>query len=474
MRFAPGRSSAIDGGRRRWFAPAPAPALASVLGVLAFASAAAQARPGVTWMRGYAAPGTPAGYDKVGVIKIGRPGARNVLVLEPGTSAGSGYFVPLARWIVARAPRWQVWSVERRENLFEDQSMLDLAKEGKVTPRELFDYYLGYLADGTITHHIAPIPDARVGYTRQWGLNVAVQDLRAVIAAARRLGGKVVLGGHSLGGGVVTAYATWDFGGRPGADQLAGLVYDDGASFARAITAHQAKTQLAMLATASPWLAFSGIPAPELGLFSAVGSTLALIAPNQPSLSAGFPLTPPALAPPVAATNLAAFGYDTDTKTSKLSFAAQAHLGQLNTSVSPAGWSRDGAISPIDRYASMLSGAGMLGVDGTEWYFPQRLTDDMGAIDQGNANPAQKVLGVDATMGHHLPKRLLMYAFGAYGGSAVTGATAALARQSGIPARNVTLVDRHGSYAHNDPAAAYPRNAFFSDLVTFLAKVARG
>ena len=51
-----------------------------------------------------------------------------------------------------------------------------------------------------------------------------------LLAAARRLGGKVVLGGHSLGGSVVTAYATWNFNGRAGAAQLAGLMYDDGGS----------------------------------------------------------------------------------------------------------------------------------------------------------------------------------------------------------------------------------------------------
>ncbi|HEY1739970.1 MAG TPA: hypothetical protein VGI86_14740, partial [Acidimicrobiia bacterium] len=86
-------------------------------------TAPATAQPlGVTWMSGYAAPGTPAKYDKVGVIKVGAPTAKNVLVLEPGTSAGSAYFVPLAQWIVSKSPGWQVWSVERRENLLEDQS----------------------------------------------------------------------------------------------------------------------------------------------------------------------------------------------------------------------------------------------------------------------------------------------------------------------------------------------------------------
>jgi pimeloyl-ACP methyl ester carboxylesterase len=185
----------------------------------------------VDWMRGAPSPGTPARYDKVGVIKVGSPRARNVLVLEPGTSAGAAYFAPLAQWIVARAPKWQVWSVERRENLLEDQSMLNLAKAGLATSAQLFDYYLGWLDPALqVQSHIQPIPNASVTFAKGWGMSVAVGDLRRVIDAARKLGGKVVLGGHSLGGAVVTAYATWDFDGRAGADDLGGLAYIDGGS----------------------------------------------------------------------------------------------------------------------------------------------------------------------------------------------------------------------------------------------------
>ncbi len=440
--------------------------------VVALAAPAGAAPLRVTWMTGFAAPGTPHRLDKVGILRVGPRRARNVLVLEPGTSAGSTYFVPLAKWIVARTPGWQVWSVERRENLLEDQSVLDLAKQGKVSPLQAFDYYLGYLADPSITHHFQPVPDATVGYARGWGLNVAVEDLHRVIAAARRLGGKVVLGGHSLGGSVVTAYATWNFAGRPGADELAGLVYDDGGSLGAPPSAAAATSELATLATSTPWLSFSGVPAPYLGLFSALGSTAALVAPNAPAVAQGSPLLPAALRPPVPATNLALFGYNVDPATSKLVFAAQAHVGRLNTGVSPAGWDGAGALSPIDRYASMLSGTGVAGADGSEWYFPMRLSIDTGAIDQGNANPAQSVLGVRATKGNALPRRLRIYAFGAYGGAAVTGAARTLAAQSHIPASQVTVINRQGTYAHNDPAAAYPRNAFFDGLVPFLERVA--
>jgi hypothetical protein len=114
----------------------------------------------------------------------------------------------------------------------------------------------------------------------------------------------------------------------------------------------------------------------------------------------------------------------------------------------------------------------MDGVDGTEWYFPQRLTDDTAVVNNGNSNPAQTVLGVKATMGHDLPRTLLIYAFGArLGGVAVPEGARLLATQSHIPSSNLTLVNRQNTYAHNDPAGAYPNNDFFDQLVPFLDKV---
>jgi hypothetical protein len=52
-------------------------------------------------------------------------------------------------------------------------------------------------------------------------------------------------------------------------------------------------------------------------------------------------------------------------------------------------------------------------------------------------------------------------------------ATQTLADQSGLPNREVTIVDRHNTYAHNDPNAAYPKNAFVSHLVPFLQRIGR-
>jgi pimeloyl-ACP methyl ester carboxylesterase len=445
---------------------------------VAAAATAASARPlRVTWMRGAAPAGTPARYDKVGVLKVGPSSARNVLVFEPGTSAGSTYFVPLARWIASRVPGWQVWAVERRENLLEDQSVFDRAKAGKASPQAAFNYYLGWLSNRKISRHVRLIPNASVQFAKQWGMRVAVEDLKHVITAARRLGGKVVLGGHSLGGSVVTAYATWNFNGRPGARQLAGLVYDDGGS-GPAESAPAAQSALAALRAGSPWLAFGGIAAPFAGLFSTGGALSALQAPNAPSLGQTFPLLPANLKPPVPVTNRAQYGNAVNVGTSPRSLiAAQGHLGKGISDRTVNGhhtWDGTGALTPIGRFARMFSGIDVRGADGTEWYFPQRLTDDVAAVGNGIANPAQQVLGVRATMGRRLPRRLLIYAFGAaLGGPRVTAAAVELAKQSHIPMRNLTLLSRQSSYAHNDPAGAYPRNAFFHHLVAFLKKVSR-
>jgi pimeloyl-ACP methyl ester carboxylesterase len=437
------------------------------------ATASAQLR--VDWMAGFPAPGTPSQYNRVGVIKIGPQRAKNVLVLEPGTSAGAAYFVPLAQWIVSRTKGWQVWSVERRENLLEDQSELDLAKTGRANAAQLFDYYLGWIKDSTITRHFQLIPNASVGFAKQWGMNVAVEDLRRVTEAAGKLGGKIVLGGHSLGGSVVTAYATWDFDGHPGADELAGLVYIDGGS----LPSVSAKTATAGLRTldargASPWLSVGGIPAPEAGLFEATGSAAALIDPNAANLAQASGLLPADLVPPVPVTNVGQYGYALNVKTSPAALLlAQAHLGQgITATGNPRGWNGTGALTPITRFATMFSGLGVQGADGTEWYFPERLTLDTGAVDNGNANPAQRVLDVKATLGRKLPRDLLIYAFGAHlGGQNVLADAQRLARQSDIPMRNLTLINRQSTYAHNDPAGAYPRNVFFAQLVPFLGSV---
>jgi pimeloyl-ACP methyl ester carboxylesterase len=310
-------------------------------------------------LAGFVAPGTPAKYNRVGVLETGPTSAKNILVLVPGTSASAAYFEPLAKDIVRKTPNWQVWAVERRENLLEDHSVLNRAKQRKATSQQLFDYYLGWLSDKTITKHFQLIPDAQVAFARQWGMQVAVEDIRRVVQAAKRQGGRVVLGGHSLGGEITTAYATWDFNGQAGAKDLSGLVFDDGATDPTPISAQRATQSLQTLQTGSPWLAFGGITAPYAGLFNSVASTLVHNAPNEPAKLGSWPLLPANLKAPVPASNEGGYGYALDTKTSPMGLiAAQAHLGQLAATGDPRGWDPTGGLTPIQRFADMFSARG--------------------------------------------------------------------------------------------------------------------
>ncbi|HSD24955.1 MAG TPA: hypothetical protein VLB79_11585 [Solirubrobacterales bacterium] len=452
----------------------------AALGVFAAFAPAAGAKVPVKFklMRGFASPGTPDNLNVVGVLKIGDPKAKNVLVLNPGTSAGGGYFQPLARTIVKTLPDWQVWSVERRENFLEDQSELNLLKQGKVSAQDTFNYYLGYLSNPSITSHLHPVPDSQVPFAREWGMNTEINDLRVVVKAAARKGRNVAMGGHSLGGSIATAYATWDFNGRPGGRDLSGLVLIDGASNPTSVTPEQAQTNLDSLQTSSPWLSFGGIPAPLAGLFGTVGSAAAKASPNTLSVFAGWPLLPSNLMPPggIMPTNEGGFGYSTDAATSPPNLrAAQVHAGHLAPSGDPRGWVRDGAITPIQRWATMFSGWGLQNMDGTAWYHPQRLTIDSGAVGDGIANPAQAVLNVHSTDAAKLPKRLRILAIGAaLGGERVLAAAQTLAQTARIPKKNLKLINRQTTYAHNDPNSAYPKNIFLKRLIPFLGKISAG
>jgi pimeloyl-ACP methyl ester carboxylesterase len=451
--------------------------LVGVVAMLVLAPAAsAKVHVSFERIKGFNEPSTPSKYDKVGILKVsGSRSAKNVLVLNPGTSASASYFVPVGKDVVRRAPNWQVWAVERRENLLEDHSVFNKAKAGKATPQETFDYYLGYLSDPSITKHFQAIPASKVGFARNWGMNTEMQDLHRVVKVAKKLGGKVIVGGHSLGGSMTSAYATWDFGGKAGAADLAGLVFIDGGSSPVPVSREAAQKSLDDLQTSTPWLSFGGIPAPLAGLFNTSGALSVLTAPNETSIGWAWPLLPANLKPPVEPTNEAQYGYALDTQTSPSGLiAAQAHMGHLAASGTPRRWVRGGELTPIRRYATMFSGWGLKSLDGTAWYHPLRLTIDSGAVAAGNANPAQQVLDVHATHGHDLSKKLRIYAFGAaLGGTRVLDAAKVLAQQSGIPKKRLVLLDRHTTYAHNDPSSASPRNAFVKNLIPFLKKVSR-
>jgi pimeloyl-ACP methyl ester carboxylesterase len=433
-----------------------------------------------------AGPG-PAEYGQVKVVEHGPEDAENVLVLVPGTSAGASYFTPVALDIVDELDGWQVWSVDRRENLLEDHSALDRRAAGEITSQEVFDYYLGWLGDDSITDHFEPAggqaaDDESVDFARDWGMAVTIDDLHAVIEEAAGLGGEVVLGGHSLGGSITVAYATWDFDGRPGADDLAGLALIDGGSGAgQAPSVDEAETELAELETGSPFNDIVGLGLPwSAGVFNSLGSTSTVLEPDEPSLAFDSPLIPANLKPPVQPTNAAQYGYALDTETSPDGLElVEMHLGQLDDGGDPRGWVDDELV-PVERAARMFSGLiegadgdePLDGVDGTAWYHPRRLSLDSGAVNGGIENPAQDVLGVRAIHGAELdlPIYALETSFGS--GRVLTGARL-LAEQSGIPEGELTLVDESDRLTHTDPMGVETsQNPLVETLVPFLSEIA--
>ena len=451
----------------------------AVVGALSFVSGATAA-PRVATIEGFKAPGTPEKYNKVRVVKYGSPDSDKVLVLNPGTSAGGTFFGPFATALTKKLKGWQVWAIERRENLLEDHSYLEKYANGEISNQETFDYYLGWLSDGSVSPHFTPKTTAETEFAKNWGMNVAVHDARRVVRAAKKGGRTVVMGGHSLGGSITTAYATWDFNGTAGAKGLSGLVFIDGAAANSPTTrplptAEEAQANVDNLndPSASPFITLVQ-PFPWIaGVFNATGSTAAVEEPDEPSTFAGWVLAPANLKPPVPSTNAGQYGFAVDQTTSPSNLAlVQSHIGKLAGSGDPRGW-HDGELGSVHRAASVFSEhVGMknqkVGEDGTSWYHPAKLSIDAGAINNGVDNPAQAVYGDHATMGNSV--KLPMYSFDtSLGGGRVADATRQLAEQSNVPKSWVKTVKRTKTFSHIDPISAAPsKNAFLETVIPFL------
>ena len=117
------------------------------------------------------------------------PEARRVLVLMPGTQGGAGDFELLARDVVERVPGLQVWSIDRRSQPLEDTSLFARLEAGEASLQEMFDHYLGWIVNGGDAGRPLQVPHpTTVPFAREWGMETALEDARAVVQLAGRKG----------------------------------------------------------------------------------------------------------------------------------------------------------------------------------------------------------------------------------------------------------------------------------------------
>ncbi len=158
-----------------------------------------------------------------------------VLTLMPGIFAGGGSFDQVARHTIRRAAkrgrRVEVWGIERRSNCLEDHRGV---RAGVKTgdPRVSFGYYFeGREVEGRTFPGFADEQDA--AFLRDVGLRQTIEDWHTIITrempSRRKRQRKLICGGHSLGGPLTAALASWDFDGDPETDADAG--YNQCAAF---------------------------------------------------------------------------------------------------------------------------------------------------------------------------------------------------------------------------------------------------
>jgi len=327
------------------------------------ATSAPAASSSVFTVQGFAAPGTPPQYNQVMVRRFGSANASKVLVLVPGDLGGAGDFNIVGPYLAAHVPGLQVWAETRREGALEDNSVLLRARHGTASLQDAFNYYLGWIDNPAISPHYQPLNAKQYGFVDQWGLDVAMEDLHAVILQARDHGHRtVILGGHSLGGAEAAIYPTWDFNGHGGYQDIAGIIGIDGGALggtgAGITTVPQAQAALQTLTTKGPWQDLLGLGLPWVaGAFAELGALNASKAPNGPSIQQQFPLLPAEFKPSVPVTNLAQLGYAFDASTSPAALALiHVHSGHLAATGTPRGWVNDGP-TPAQNIASAFLAA---------------------------------------------------------------------------------------------------------------------
>lgn len=388
------------------------------------------------------------------VTEVGRSDARRVLVLVPGWFEAAGALLLVADAVVQRSPETQVWAVDRREQGLVDVSHMSASAESAAK------YYLS-------NRYAAPDTARATG----WGLASTLDDLRRVVVAASDHGRRqVVLGGHSWGATTAMLYAGWDFNGRPGFRDLAGLVLIDGGvhgSFAGEgatydVRPDQARARLAQVRQhpidTSLALLYGFKKSETAPILFQLAAQLAKKAPTARSALVGE--LPRRLRPPVAVTNRGLLGWLFDTHAPIADL--QVRSGHLTSSGQARDWIDTGR-SPISRLAEAMAGPDP---SGFEWYWPARLTLDLEAADPFAETATTELLGFRLSHTTEITTPLYVFQTGLTHGTVVKSARWVVAHSQ------IRRADYQGdnSMTHLEPLVVPPtRNRFIETIVPFLS-----
>ena len=377
----------------------------------------------------------------IGVSKYGPSSATRVLVLVPGSGGSGGSFSEIAPELASRVPNLQVWATDRRGD-----ALADLRGFSAGDAAQAYGYYFGRApVNGTTfdANVAAEHPEAR-----GWGLPFALADLRRILLAARAGGRrKVILGGHSIGAATSLAYAAWDFNGRPGYRDLAGIVLIDGGELGTfgTPTVAQARAGLARLKQqATPFADRLGIGVPWIfGVLGQIAALYALSAPDQPSVLAANPLVPAQFRPPGSPTNADFFA-----------FAAK----DAGIDVAHCGAARAARLAAAQPHTL------------SSWYYPSLLDVELIGAASLRPDPVTRLLGLAARLRHLGAIDVPLYAF-ATGDIPTTLAGARAFLDRSRSPRSAAVLMQDASLRHVDPLCVpFAKSRFLRTLVPWLEK----
>ena len=184
----------------------------------------------------------PARCDWIGYLRFrsargprNRSNADAVFVIIPGFLGGASNFDQVARNTIrdaaARGRQVEFWALDRRSNCLEDKRGTSAAAKAH-DPELAYGYYWGGQEVGGRRFPGWVSPPA-AAWEDNLGLAQTLRDwytvLRTGIPSQRVRARKVICGGHSMGGPMTAAFASWDFDGNPKTKRDAG--YNQCAAF---------------------------------------------------------------------------------------------------------------------------------------------------------------------------------------------------------------------------------------------------